>query len=284
MNLVKLSDEIREGLLEQELDVWLVRQECAEDIRRRAARECDEGNANKAWFLSTLCTSRLDMIRSWEMMHAEKFQDAWIELEKVELVCRWLTINAFYPLEQFAVPDLARMVTNWQGLFPYKLFISPEFLISREECSICGLSMGPWSSCPHTTGRVYNGEFCSRIVKEARFGHIALVSDPVQKYSVVIPRTEDGLDPMDYRQVQWVRDRCDGPFCKWSARRGQMMHPHSSFTYDPSDLCPCGSEKSYETCCLSHDGVLMPHLDVVFEHKVDPTLLGIHLNERRVPN
>ncbi len=282
MNLVTLSDEIREGLFDQGLDIWLTRRECAENIRKEAASEFREDVANKAWFLESVCTSRFDMIRIWEMLRDEKFRDAWIELEKVELACHWLTVNAFYPLEIFEVPDLARMVANWQSLYPYKVFISPEFLISREECSICGQSMGPWSSCPHTTGRVYNGEFCSRIVKEASIGQLALVSDPVRKYSVVIPKTEDDSDPMDYRQVEWVRDRCDGPFCKWSAKRGQMMHPHSSFICDPKELCPCGSERSYEACCLVRDGVLMPHIDVTFEHRVDPALLGIHLGERRV--
>lgn len=282
MTLEKLSDEIQAGLLDDDVDSWVARLKHADDLRLEAGQSSGEDIANKAWFLVTVCTSRLDMIRVWKMLLEANFQEAWIELEKIELACRRLKINSFYPLDEFQIDELASMVSNWQSLFPYKIFLSPEFIISHEECSICGQSMGPWSSCPHTTGRVYNGEFCSRIVKEASFGHIALVTDPVQKYSVLIPRTEDGSDPMDYRQVEWVRDRCNGPFCKFSIQRGRMLHPHSSFSNSASDLCPCGSEKSYESCCLPKDGVSMPHLDVSFGHAVDPALLGVHLSGRRV--
>lgn len=271
------SEEVTKDLENPETQIWIERLRECELHTAQAISDGDGEIADIWWFLTTLCQSRLTMITVWELMNEGEYKEAWIALERVELSCKWLALNPFLDLKKFQVSSLARMVENWQSLFPYKVFISPEFVIAKEECSVCGQTMGPWSSCYHKAGHVYGGHFCSRTIKEVELAQIALVTDPVQKYSVVIPESEDGSDPMDYRQVEWVRDRCNGPFSRWCTDRGKRRHPHSAFEQKPNDLCPCGSEKNYGSCCLTRGGVDMPHLDVVFEHSVDPKLLGVFL-------
>lgn len=281
MSLQKLSDSISGNLRQNSEKDWKLRLEKASTLKQSAqtVRNCEE--ANIAWFLESVCSSRLDMISVWENINSGNFYDAWVTLEHIEICSRWLIKNPFLDLDFFGVIRLAKSAENWQSLYPYRVFISPEFIVKSEECSICGQSMGPWSDCSHKVGNVYCGEFCSRIVKDVDIGHVSLVSDPVQKYSAIIPKTEDGSDPMDYRLVEWVAMRCDGPFSDWMPKRGKRIHPHSAFDQGPSDLCPCRSEKRYDVCCLDKVGVEAPHIDIVFGHDIDPGLVGVQFIKSR---
>ena len=72
---------------------------------------------------------------------------------------------------------------------------SPELLIRRYECSICGTDP---VTCPHISGREYNGEVC--IHKPEGFeaiGSVALVARPAQPDAriQVLPMTVDELKP-----------------------------------------------------------------------------------------
>ena len=177
--------------------------------------------------------------------------------------------NPFLCIEDFRVTELATMVSRWQSLYPYKVFASPEFIILRESCSICGEAGGPWSSCNHRVGTVYGGRLCFRTVQDMRFCGIALVLDPVQKYSVIIPSAQDGSDPMDYRMVEWVCDRIKNPFAVWQRHETSKIYPHDAFVdFHETDGCPCSSGMAYRMCCRLRSGVMMPHTLIEFTEAI----------------
>jgi hypothetical protein len=53
--------------------------------------------------------------------------------------------------------------------------LSVEMVIRKSECSICGRDP---EECPHINGRTYDGNKCTRIIKEAELDKIAIVGRP----------------------------------------------------------------------------------------------------------
>jgi len=177
--------------------------------------------------------------------------------------------NRFYDPATFAAQELQLQVTQWQSLYPYKLFVSPAFLHKRKECSICHKVINPWSDCGHEVGRVYVGEECFHIVTEAELLEVSLVLNPVQKYSVAnVGRDKAGdvVDEHDYSVVRFVADRLASPFDGWRMHWTYAYHPHELFAQiNPDDGCPCESGRAYKSCCLTRPGVIRPHAQIEFE-------------------
>ncbi len=91
-----------------------------------------ENLANKAWFVLNTCQYRARFIEAFNEMKVGKFYDAWCNLEQVEIGVFNLLNNPFYKLKDFSLRDLREVVTNWQSLYPYAVFLSPEMIIKKE--------------------------------------------------------------------------------------------------------------------------------------------------------
>ncbi len=253
-----LASKLAANKLDTRLTFWRSSREEANRLIQAARRNSLTDTANRAWFLASFSDAKRKFLTAYKAALRGEFYESWRILEGVEIELKGLATNAFFDLDTFGIPNFRILVENWQNLYPYRVFFSPEFKILREECSICGTELSPWSGCGHRIGRVYGGEFCHGIVREATVPSISLVLHPVQKYSVAFP---SGSDPFDYTAVAHVAKSLPTPFTEFSAHRGDARHPHAKFAnVAPSDLCPCTSGRSYKACCLNETGVLQPHL------------------------
>lgn len=259
---------------------WLGIREEAKQVLENSATLDVEDVANKAWFLYTLIDANIDFIDAFGKIKSENYYEAWCKLERIEINLSNLIDNQFYDFEVLRVKDLALTVSNWQALYPYAVFLSPEMIIKREICSICGLDVNPWSKCSHISGKVYTGKFCYRIVKEMSFLGISLVHTPVQKYSVAFTSDEEGntVDHYDYSIVKFAADRLQSAFDTWSYYWTTAHHPHSLFSdIKPTDGCPCESGREYRKCCLMKPGVVRPHIEFEFEKPFSSSLPKVSL-------
>jgi SEC-C motif len=270
-----LAIQLKAQLYEAIPETWEPLINSAKASLDEAIEAHDEHAANRLWFLHKVATMRAAYLRAIEQLKQQQYYEGWCALEQVELGLASLRKNPFYDPHDFAVLLLTNLVTNWQRIFPYHVFFSPEFAIRREECAICGNSVDPWSSCTHEPGKVYCGKECYRIVKECELLGISLVRDPVQRYSLARVFTTDSsgkqVDQFDCSSVKFVAERIRSPFTNWDAIWTKALHPHSLFGDRPHDgPCPCDSGKPYKDCCLSAEGVIRPHLQIRFdEHPPD---------------
>jgi len=227
--------------------------------------------ANKAWFLAKVCELRRRYVQSVREARNQEYYKAWCGFEVVEIGLSSLVRNLFYDPKIFQVEGLLAQTTDWQALYPYKVFFSPGILERRKECSICRAVSDPWSNCGHDVGKVYNGEECYLIVTQAEFLEISLVLDPVQKYSVVHKKKNEAgelEDIHDYGLVRFVAERIQEPFDRWTIEWTKARHPHNLFAHVASSAqCPCESEKTYADCCSPEEGVLRPHAVIVFDRE-----------------
>lgn len=250
-----------------------------QDIRallNDAQREEDVSNADALWFLETVAKARVGMVNAYHDIANGAYKKAWDQLEQIEIGVANLIDNPILPLEPFQVRRLRDLVRSWQSLYPYRLFFSPEFLHKRVECSICGEDVGPWSSCNHCLGKVYCGKLCYHIVREVELLSISIVHDPVQKYSAIIPYTDDGQDPLNYQRVSWVHARLSGPFAAWHTVETSKIFPHERFNLSNDDICPCSSGMIYKSCCKPKSGIIIPHTEIHFSDEI-PSNLSMEL-------
>lgn len=63
-------------------------------------------------------------------------------------------------------------------LFPRQVFFSTGMIVKASECSICGKE---YRDCEHIKGRIYNGEFCTRGIKDCELQEVSVVEDPADK-------------------------------------------------------------------------------------------------------
>jgi SEC-C motif len=262
------SQELNAALGEPTKQFWEVVEGQTKELLSRCIAAGEDAAADKAWFLHKVAESRLKFVVCFEQLKKEQYYRAWCDLERVEIDLDWLKNNPFYDVSTYQVEEFKKLISAWQSLFPYHVFCSPEFLIGREECSICGGSADPWSDCWHRKGFVYGGRECIRLVRNVELLSVSLVRNPVQKYSV--PFTQDAhgkqIDQYDYSIVKFVAERVASPFDRWSAHWTEAYHPHEMFNHiGPGDACPCESGRRYDDCCLLRRGVVRPHLQILFD-------------------
>lgn len=238
----------------------------AEKLRVEARVSSLEDCSNRAWYLREVAAVRGLMVKSMQEMRDGDYYGAWCNFERMEIAIDGLRSNAFFEGGEFEIAKLSKQVKFWQGIFPYKVFMSPEFVIKKATCSICKAIVDPWEKCDHKVGKVYSGEMCCRVIEEANFLSISIVLDPVQKYSVAFVRDESGNDQFNYSVVKFVVDRISSPFGQWSYKLEKAYHSHTFFSeIDPTDSCPCGSGRQYLSCCLLRPGVIRPHYQIAFK-------------------
>ncbi|MEP6786127.1 MAG: hypothetical protein ABI898_10350 [Sphingomonadales bacterium] len=259
---------------------WEGLHETGRTLIREANAAGDGDAANKAWHLALVSLARAEMCRLFEKMRGNDYRAAWPLLEQVEKMVQALQTNSILG-DDFAIAELGTMISRWQSLYPYTVFASPEMIIRRQECTICGEVVSPLSPCGHLPGKVYSGEICSRKITDCEVISIALVRDPVQKYSVLIPKE----DPHDYMQVRFAVERVSGPFTPWMIQKCTALHDHSLFGgWNREDHCPCHSGNRYSDCCAKLSGVRMPHIQFLFTEPISGEQPALVVRKRENAN
>jgi hypothetical protein len=228
---------------------------------RRRARTAKRGTndpaaLNALWSIEAFAQAMALYVDAFRKMKSGEHYEAWRALEQVEITLASGARNLFMPELQPLIAERAATTALWQSLFPYRFFFSPGMIKQDWACSICGKKSTPIDPCGHITGRVYAGEFCSRLVKKVELLEISIVTEPVQKYSVLFPKGKT----YNYDLVDVVLGQLKAPFDRWGGEWGYKRHDHSLFPdVDLDARCPCGSDLRYSECCRPNSGVRLKH-------------------------
>jgi hypothetical protein len=239
------------------------------EMKREAVEKGDQNGAKHIWCLEQVLEAHLQYQAAFQELKSGKFYEAWCTLERIEITLLSLSRHLQSGWHQYQMDFLEEYVEQWQSLFPYKIFMSPEFVKEVVKCSICSRRVTPRNPCGHRVGEIYDGEMCCRIVEQAQLLNMAMVENPVQKYSVPFmtdPATGKSYDHYDYSTVNYAVRALHSPYDRWSYVRTQIRHPHERFgQVGRNKPCPCGSGKKYKKCCLNESGILAPHIEFKFQ-------------------
>lgn len=236
----------------------------------RAVEANDQDGAKEIWCLEEALAAQTRFIGAFQRVQERAYYEGWCDFEQAELAL--LRLERHFPDKDdvYHTRTIAQLVKQWQQLYPYRIFMSPEFLIHEKRCNICNEVVNIRKPCGHRVGEVYDGRYCYRLVTKSEALGIAFVEKPVQRYSVpfvVDAKTGKSTDQYDYSLVEFAARRLASPFHGWSFERTTRRHPHARFSYvGRNDPCPCEvSKKKYKKCCLPIPaGVLRPHVQFTF--------------------
>jgi hypothetical protein len=216
----------------------------------------DPNEMDRLWVVQTFADATVLYLEAYRQMVRGQFMDGWCTLERAEIGFERLVDNIFIKDLVPLILRRAELISLWQTLFPYRYFASPGMRYKKWACSICGRQSTPIEPCGHVPNKVYSGKLCVRIIKECEPIEISIVTDPVQKFSVL------RLD-YDYSVVQYVIEHLRGPFHEWTGAWGHKRQPHANFAdHSPAGPCPCDSGLRYQECCLLAEGVQLPHFQM----------------------
>lgn len=239
-------------------------------LKRRAVSKGDQHAAKLAWCYETILSAQESYLGAFQAMKQGEFYEAWKSLERVEIEIP--SLMRHFSLEDasdpFKISFMQAQTILFQSLFPYKFFLSPAMLHLEKVCSICRTPISLHHPCPHRKGEVYDGELCCHEITKADILELSIVTEPVQKYSVLFLKEEGDpegeVDHYNYTLVNYVISALREPFDKWDVKWTKTRHPHSLYSHVPvGDPCPCGSGTPYRKCCLPTPGVLRPHVQVL---------------------
>jgi len=248
-------------------------------LKNAAVIDSDEALANRIWCYEMVALVQREYLNAFEQLKKEQYYKGWCTLEQVELGLLRLSRHFPHDWPEFKLDFIDDKVRNYQSIFPYKIFTSPEIVYFEQKCSICDQVISIRHPCGHKVGELYYGQHCGRIVTKSEFVGLAFVDRPVQKYSVPFfhhPETGEAGDHYNYQVVRYLMIRLPGPFDDWNVTWTKTRHPFPKFgLIGRNDTCPCDSGKKFKNCCRRQGGVLRPHVKFTFLFPVPDELVGI---------
>ena len=225
--------------------------------------------SNRLFLYKTILQAHLKYIQVINLLTRGDFYEAWVELERIEIDLIHIKENNEYlpEINLYGVNFLARMVCNWQALFPYKLFGSSREIIKEVKCSVCNTTRGFINDCGHVKNKLYNGVLCFDEVTDFELISYDVVSNPVNKYSVFF--SSDG-DNYNYSTLINVVKYIQSPHQIFNISTWKYKAKEHDGVLSPENICPCGdSFKKYADCCLSRNGIYYKQIDIWFPLPLD---------------
>ena len=190
---------------------------------------------------------------NYHLSLAEKtYKDSWFILQdcldEARLVGEFVDIR-----DRKEIPEIVDILLKYEKLYPYKVFVSSEYVISKSHCSICGKSMQSLA-CPHRKGKIYWGDFAVEVIDEIKeIQAVCLVTHPEDKRCIIefqedndVPEKEKfkkldefvklKINPLQNFEIETKIER----------RRNTKIQK-----VNRNDLCPCGSGKKFKKCCIN---------------------------------
>jgi len=224
---------------------------------------CKQNNDEKLLLLIWYC---LSIIQAFEIYHEvfillkkREYYNAWNELAQIEGIINCIKKNIPDYSKYVACSFLENKIVKLQNIYPYKLFTSVVLTDTKEECSICGSTMNPFTGCEHIRGKVYQGELCYSIINDGKWVGDDFVEKPADKSAVAFIGIDD---PEKYKLLEYLIPKLPNEYTKWDYKKLTKYESHSNYTIGRNDKCPCQSGKKYKNCCMNNPkGIKYDHYE-----------------------
>lgn len=215
------------------------------NLKKNAKNQHDELLANEIWKLETICKIQKKYLDLFVLLKKGEFFESWKMLERIDIEFSFLRSHFDYSNNEFNLKFIEQVTRDYEKLFPYKYFISRESVIKKQKCSICHKYRTIRNSCNHKIGDLYMGEMCGMIVEDVELIALAIVNNPVDKYTVLFP---EGLD-YNYEMLEKLIDMLNNPYVRWNITEyKELVDEYKEI--GRNDKCPCGSGSKYKKCCI----------------------------------
>lgn len=223
-----------------------------DSIKAKAIDMGDESLANAQMiyrhyfkFFSTFASYHLSLIEnryknSWDIL-----QDC---LDEAKIVGEFVDIK-----DRKEIPEIVAILLQYEKLYPYRVFASSEYIVSKSHCSICGKSMQSLS-CPHRKGKLYWGDFAIEMIDEIKeLQAVCLVSHPEDKRCIIeLHEDRDIPEKEKFKKLDEFVKLKINPLQNFEIEtKIEQRRDTKIQKVNRNDLCPCGSGKKFKRCCIN---------------------------------
>lgn len=220
-------------------------------VKDVAIRNGDEKLANSQKVYEFYFKFFATFARYHQSLLDEKYKASWDYLQDcfdlANAVCKFVMIN-----ERREIPSIVAILSQYEKLYPYNVFFSSEYVVSKSHCSICGKSMQSLD-CAHRKGELYWGEVAVEVIDEIKeMQAVCLVSHPEDKRCIVETKAQQNMPVKerfkilnDFLELKVNPLRFFDIYKKTEHRRNLQIQK-----LNRNDICLCGSGKKFKNCCM----------------------------------
>lgn len=234
---------------EQPFEEYNLSTKMFETIKQYAIEKLNEQLANSQHIAKVYLHLFCNLASYFGLLKSKEYANSWIILQ--DCLDDIIGIGRFTEIKnRYELKDINDLLHKYQSLYPYKVFASSEYVVTKSECSICGTAMNSLK-CPHIRGNLYWGEMAvENIIDIKEFNAVALVSHPVDKRCIIQLSDDERTETERFQMLDEFINQGVYPFQKFSIKAQKLIKQRDDIIkVSRNDKCTCGSGKKFKKCC-----------------------------------
>lgn len=219
------------------------------EIKEIAIQRNDEKLANAQFIFKDYFKLFCSLLRYFDMLEKRQYKDSWGKLQDCLNAIKY--IGHFTEIDdRLELNNLYDLLVQYEELYPYKIFASSEYVISKSHCSICGKSMQSLD-CPHIKGELYWGEPAIEYIDQIDyFQAVCIVSHPEDKRCVMELSDDTRSEKEKFLMLDQYLELKQPYLQKVTIKRIKEQRIREDIEIvGRKQPCPCGSGKRFKHCC-----------------------------------
>lgn len=249
LNLEKLKKRIDNGDYSQPRREYDECKKLFDVIKSTAIEEKNEKLANAQLIFKNYFLVFCNLASYFKLLQEQHYKSSWNALQDclddLKFVGKYLELDS-----RKEIPDIYDLLECYEKLYPYTVFTSSEYIISKSHCSICGKSMQSLS-CPHIKGNLYWGEIAVEHIDEIQeFQAVCLVKHPEDKRCIIELSDDNRTESEKFKKLeQFIALKL--PFLQQFTITSQIetRQRNDIIKVGRNEPCSCGSGIKFKKCC-----------------------------------
>lgn len=249
LNLEKLKKRIDNGDYSQPQREYDECKKLFDVIKSTAIEEKNEKLANAQLIFKNYFLVFCNLASYFKLLQEQHYKSSWNALQDclddLKFVGKYLELDS-----RKEIPDIYDLLECYEKLYPYTVFTSSEYIISKSHCSICGKSMQSLS-CPHIKGNLYWGEIAVEHIDEIQeFQAVCLVKHPEDKRCIIELSDDNRTESEKFKKLeQFIALKL--PFLQQFTITSQIetRQRNDIIKVGRNEPCSCGSGIKFKKCC-----------------------------------
>ena len=219
------------------------------EIKEIAIQRKDEKLANAQFVFKNYFMLFCNLLRYFDLLEKRQYKNSWNKLQDcfddVKYVGRFTEVE-----NRLDLSEIYDLLVQYESLYPYNVFTSSEYIISKSHCSICGESMQSLA-CPHIKGELYWGDPAIECIDKIDVMQaICLVSHPEDK-RCVLEMSEDTRTEKEKFQMLDQYLELKQPYLQNATIKAikELRIREDIKIVGRNKSCSCGSGKKFKHCC-----------------------------------
>lgn len=206
----------------------------------------DERLANAQYVFKQYFLLFCNLMKYFGLLKNKEYKSSWNKLQ--DCIDDAQYIGRFAD-DRLDVPSILDLLRNYESLYPYTVFASSEYIITRSHCSICGKSMQSLE-CSHIKGNLYWGKPAIEMIDDIKeFQAVCLVSHPEDKRCIIELSNDNRDDVEKFKKLDKFLELNISFLQNFTVKSVMETRMKEIRKVGRNELCPCGSGIKFKKCC-----------------------------------